>query len=65
MDWSVYGNLRPPRRWMKTEYGESWEGRKLIYAAIGSRPIFAGWPRSSAIQRIADPRKTPRQRRTS
>jgi hypothetical protein len=42
------------------EYGESWEGRKLIYAAVGSEANIRKLAEiKSDIQRIADPRKTP------
>src|SRR5689334_5964180 len=48
-----------PSRMKVFEYGESWEGRKLIYAAIGSEATMKRLPEiKSAIQRIADPRKT-------
>jgi hypothetical protein len=42
------------------EYGQTWEGRKLIYAAVGSEANIRrlGEIRAS-IERIADPRKTP------
>jgi len=49
-----------PARMKVFDYGETWEGRKLIYAAIGSE---ANIRRLTEIQaemaRIADPRKTP------
>ena len=42
------------------EYGESWEGRKLIYAALGSEANVRKAPEiRAAMQRLADPRKTP------
>src|SRR5450755_1637176 len=42
------------------EYGESWEGRKLIYAAVGSEANIRKLGEIKiAIQRVADPRKTP------
>jgi hypothetical protein len=42
------------------EYGESWEGRKLTYAALGSETNIRRLGEiKSAMQRIADPRKTP------
>jgi len=42
------------------DYGESWEGRKLIYAAIGSEANIRKLAEiKNAIQRVADPRKTP------
>ncbi|HJT86548.1 MAG TPA: M14 family zinc carboxypeptidase, partial [Bryobacteraceae bacterium] len=41
------------------EYGETWEGRKLVYAAIGSEANIRKLDYlRSAIQRFADPRKT-------
>jgi hypothetical protein len=41
------------------EYGTSWEGRKLIYAAIASEPnIKQLGSIRAAIERFADPRKT-------
>src|SRR4029077_1132616 len=49
-----------PNRIKVFEYGESWEGRKLIYAAVGSEANIRKLGEiKSAIQRIADPRKTP------
>ncbi|MDQ6675671.1 MAG: M14 family metallopeptidase [Acidobacteriota bacterium] len=49
-----------PRRMKVFEYGQTWEGRKLIYAVIGSE---ANIRRLSEIKegmaRLADPRKTP------
>jgi len=49
-----------PGRIKVFEYGESWEGRKLIYAAVGSEANLRKLGEiKSAIQRIADPRKTP------
>jgi hypothetical protein len=49
-----------PHRMKVFEYGESWEGRKLIYAAVGSEANLRRLSEiKSAIQRIADPRKTP------
>jgi hypothetical protein len=48
-----------PARIRVFEYGESWEGRKLIYAAIGSEANIRKLAEiKSGIQRIADPRKT-------
>ncbi len=42
------------------EYGQSWEGRKLIYAAIGSEANLRRLDDVKAgMQRLADPRKTP------
>ena len=52
-----------PTRIKVFEYGESWEGRKLIYAAVGSRPISANWPRSRAGS-SASPTLARRRRRT-
>ncbi|MCX6629112.1 MAG: M14 family zinc carboxypeptidase, partial [Candidatus Solibacter sp.] len=49
-----------PNRMKVFEYGESWEGRKLIYAAVGSETNLRRLSEiKSAVQRIADPRKTP------
>src|SRR3954454_5822208 len=48
-----------PNRLKVFEYGESWEGRKLIYAAVGSEANLRKLAEiKSGIQRIADPRKT-------
>lgn len=42
------------------EYGETWEGRKLVYAALGSEANMRRLPEIRAsIERLADPRKTP------
>jgi hypothetical protein len=47
-----------PARMKIFEYGESWEGRKLIYAAIGSDTNIRRLGEiKSGMQRIADPRK--------
>ena len=49
-----------PNRMKVFEYGESWEGRKLIYAAVGSEANIRKLGEiKSEIQRMADPRKTP------
>ena len=49
-----------PTRIKVFEYGESWEGRKLIYAAVGSEANIRKLGEiKTGIQRIADPRKTP------
>ena len=49
-----------PTRIKVFEYGESWEGRKLIYAAVGSEANIRRLAEiKSGVQRIADPRKTP------
>jgi hypothetical protein len=48
-----------PARMKIFEYGESWEGRKLIYAAIGSESNLRRLAEiKTAMQRIADPRRT-------
>ena len=48
-----------PNRIKVFEYGESWEGRKLIYAAVGSEANIRKLGEiKNGIQRIADPRKT-------
>ncbi|HEY7911788.1 MAG TPA: M14 family zinc carboxypeptidase [Blastocatellia bacterium] len=42
------------------EYGKTWEGRKLIYAAVGSEANIKRLDAiRSAMQRLADPRRTP------
>ena len=42
------------------DYGESWEGRKLSYAAVGSEANIKRLAEiRAAIERLADPRKTP------
>src|SRR3954454_12981163 len=49
-----------PSRIKVFEYGTSWEGRKLIYAAVGSEANIRKLGEiKSEIQRVADPRKTP------
>ncbi|MBI4904227.1 MAG: peptidase M14 [Acidobacteria bacterium] len=49
-----------PTRMKIFEYAKSWEGRKLIYAAIGSEANIRRLNDvKSAMQKIADPRKTP------
>jgi len=49
-----------PNRLKVFEYGETWEGRKLIYAAVGSEANIRRLTEiRAAIERIADPRKTP------
>jgi hypothetical protein len=49
-----------PGRIRVFEYGESWEGRKLIYAAVGSEANIRKLGEiKSSVQRLADPRKTP------
>ncbi|MBS1858411.1 MAG: peptidase M14, partial [Acidobacteria bacterium] len=49
-----------PSRMKIFEYGETWEGRKMIYAAIAGEANLRRLPEiQSAIARIADPRKTP------
>src|SRR5215475_16034300 len=48
-----------PARMKIFEYGQSWEGRKLVYAAIGSEANIRRLGEiRGAMQRIADPRKT-------
>lgn len=48
-----------PSRMKVWEYAKSWEGRKLIYAAIGSEANIKRLPQIQAdIKRLADPRKT-------
>ncbi len=49
-----------PARMKIYEYAKSWEGRKLIYAAIGSEANIKRLPEiQAAMRKIADPRKTP------
>ena len=49
-----------PNRLKMFDYGETWEGRKLIYAAVGSEANIRRLTEIRAqMQRIADPRKTP------
>jgi hypothetical protein len=49
-----------PGRMKVFEYAKTWEGRKLVYAAIGSEANIRRLSEiKSAMQRIADPRKTP------
>ena len=48
-----------PARMKIFEYGQSWEGRKLVYAAIGSEANIRRLSEIRAsMQRLADPRKT-------
>lgn len=48
-----------PNRMKVWEYAKTWEGRKLIYAAIGSEANIKRLPQIQAdIKRLADPRKT-------
>jgi hypothetical protein len=48
-----------PSRIKVFEYGRTWEGRKLIYAAIGSEQNLRRLDEiKAAVQRISDPRKT-------
>ena len=43
------------------EYARSWEGRKLVYAFVGSPERIGALAEVSAgMKRLADPRKTPR-----
>src|SRR5262249_53892883 len=42
------------------DYGVSWEGRKLVYAVVGSETNIRRLTEiRAAIARVADPRKTP------
>jgi hypothetical protein len=42
------------------EYGKTWEGRKLVFAAVGSEANMGRLPEIQAgMQKLADPRKTP------
>ena len=48
-----------PRRMQLTEYAKSWEGRKLVYAAIGSEANLRRLPEiKAAMKQLSDPRKT-------
>ena len=48
-----------PRRMKLVEYGKTWEGRKLIYAIIGSEANIARLPQiKDGIARLTDPRRT-------
>lgn len=48
-----------PNRMKIWEYAKTWEGRKLVYAAIGSEANIKRLPQIQAdIKRLADPRKT-------
>jgi hypothetical protein len=49
-----------PSRMQVFDYGESWEGRKLVYAAIGSEANLRRLAEIRAgMARLADPRRTP------
>jgi len=49
-----------PARMKIFEYAKSWEGRKLIYAAIGSEANIKRLGEiQGAMKKLADPRKTP------
>ena len=51
-----------PDRIKLFEYGRTWEGRKLIYAAIGSPQNIADLDNfATKMQRLADPRVTKKQ----
>ncbi len=42
------------------EYARSWEGRKLVYAVVGSEANLKRWDEIRAgIEKLADPRRTP------
>jgi hypothetical protein len=48
-----------PRRSKLWDYGKTWEGRRLIYTAIGSESNIARLDEiKAAMQRLADPRRT-------
>jgi hypothetical protein len=48
-----------PRRMKLFEYGKTWEGRKLVYAVIGSEANIARLTAiKDGIARLSDPRKT-------
>ncbi len=49
-----------PRRMKIFDYGKTWEGRRLIYAAVGSEANIKRLEEiRAAMQRLADPRRTP------
>lgn len=49
-----------PNRIKVFEYGKTWEGRELIYAAIGSEANIKRLPEiRAAMKRLHDPRQTP------
>ncbi len=49
-----------PRRTKVFDYGKTWEGRRLVYAAVASESNIARLDAlKSTMQRLADPRKTP------
>lgn len=48
-----------PARMKVVEYGKSWEGRRLIYAVIGSEANMRRLPEiQAAMKKLRDPRKT-------
>src|SRR5215467_11904528 len=48
-----------PTRMKMFDYGQTWEGRRLVYAAIGSETSIRRLPEiQAALQRLVDPRKT-------
>ncbi|HEY3740686.1 MAG TPA: M14 metallopeptidase family protein [Bryobacteraceae bacterium] len=48
-----------PARMKVWEFAKSWEGRRLVYAAIGSEANIARLPEiQGAMKKLADPRKT-------
>ena len=48
-----------PKRMQLSEYAKSWEGRKLVYAAIGSEANLRRLPEiKAAMKQLSDPRKT-------
>lgn len=50
-----------PDRIKVTSYAKSWQGRELVYAAIGSPQNISNLPKISAdLKALADPRRTPR-----
>ena len=49
-----------PSRMKIFDYGQTWEGRRLVYAAVGSESIIGSLSEiRAAVERLADPRKTP------
>ena len=49
-----------PSRMKIFDYGQTWEGRRLVYAAVGSETTIGSLSEiRAAVERLADPRKTP------
>ena len=55
-----------PARMRLHEYAKTWEGRKLVYAVVASEANIRRLDEIKAgMQKLADPRKTPRPKRRS